>query len=305
MIIKPKVKCIAATPLKVIDTAIGMCWNKQRGKDVIDRERMYRVGNKHKHGSTLEHVYFSFIITDFSRAGLQELVRTRIASFGVKSSRYTLKGDLLAEKDFVTIRKDDVKTNDGQTLIERCGLEVTVDNMTRASKYIVLTGDKQVDSTSVIELQMLKDNITDNKSNDITKYNLPEAYKTELVFTINMRSIQNFLNLRTSTAALKELQLLGHAIYDAIPVEYRFMLSDFIYDSGRYDSEYTELLPGNKLEVKESKNIYVVLDIIEIERTTLFKCIEVDATKDTDKREVRFLTIEHIKSDYRKLKDSE
>ena len=51
---KIEVKILHSTPLSVADKAIGTCWDVQ--KDETDRKRMYRVGRKFKHSSTIEHL---------------------------------------------------------------------------------------------------------------------------------------------------------------------------------------------------------------------------------------------------------
>ena len=61
------------------------------------------------------------------------------------------------------------------------------------------------------------------KSLDIVKYCLPECYKTELTWSINARSLQNFISLRSSKSALWEIRNLANAIYDALPNEHKFI----------------------------------------------------------------------------------
>ena len=65
-----------------------------------DREFLSRIINKHKHGSIAEHLVYSFDIAGISRACLTELARHRIASYSVKSTRYTLK-ELKDEHPFI------------------------------------------------------------------------------------------------------------------------------------------------------------------------------------------------------------
>lgn len=96
---------------------------------------------------------------------------------------------------------------------------VSKENVERASKYIHLTGDDLTDYNSIIQLELLRENILTKKSNDISKYNICEAYRTQLTWTINMRSLQNFLSLRTDRTALPEIQLLAHLIYEALPAD--------------------------------------------------------------------------------------
>jgi thymidylate synthase (FAD) len=109
-----KIELIHNTPLWVAAKAIRKCWASE-GKsdtelnllnDVVvcgenDKELIHRVGNKFKHASTLEHLVYTFDIDGISRACLQELVRHRMASYSVKSTRYTLK-ELKDEECFLS-----------------------------------------------------------------------------------------------------------------------------------------------------------------------------------------------------------
>jgi thymidylate synthase (FAD) len=186
------VELLHATPLDIADKAISKCWDKEAK---VMRERMYRVGIKNKHASTLEHVTFSFDIDGVSRALLQELARHRVASLSVKSTRYTLK----ELKDY---------TGDLQDFLV----------------YVNPT----INSHNVSVLKAIRYQLNLGVSNDTIKYMLPEAYKTSLVWTINMRSLQNFLSLRTSKAALWEIRQLAHMIFESIPDGYKFMFDDFV-----------------------------------------------------------------------------
>ncbi len=55
---------------------------------------------------------------------------------------------------------------------------------------------------------------------------MPESYRTELSFSINARSLQNFLSLRTSKSALWEIRALAFSIFNALPEEHRFIFQD-------------------------------------------------------------------------------
>ncbi len=194
------------TPLDVCSHAIRTCWNsfdKSDNGGEKDKALIDRVGNKYKHSSTLEHLSFSFYIQGVSRALLQELARHRISSFSVKSTRYTLK----ELKNIEPFREDDYN---------------------RAERFIVLTGNKEVDSASIKALNNLQAILKSGVSNDIAKYALPESYKTELTWTINARSLQNFLQLRTSKSALWEIRDLANMIYNRLPKEHQYLFKDCI-----------------------------------------------------------------------------
>ena len=198
------VKLLHYTPLKIADLAISKCWDKPT-KEGINVDRIERVANKNKHASTIEHLNYNFDIT-ISRACLQELARHRHTSLSVKSSRYTLK-ELMNEDPF------DWDYNETDE---------------RATKYLIFTGNKSVDEASIKGLEELRILVANNVSNDHSKYAMPEAYKTSLIWTINARSLQNFLSLRTSTSALWEIRELAYAVYYQIPEDHRFLFKDSI-----------------------------------------------------------------------------
>ena len=201
-----EVKLLNYTPLWICSNAIRTCWqsfDKGDNGGEIDLALIDRVGNKLKHASTLEHLFYNFYIKGISRACLQELARHRIASLSVKSTRYTLK-ELKYESEF--------KPND-------------FDN---ASRYIVLTSNEFVDNASINALENLRQILNQNTSLDIAKYCLPESYKTELSWSINARSLQNFLSLRSSKSALWEIRNLANLIYQSLPQEHKFIYQDFI-----------------------------------------------------------------------------
>lgn len=164
-----------------------------------------RVGNKNKHASTLEHLTYSFYISGVSRALLQELARHRIASLSVKSTRYTLK-ELKEEAPFMI----------GVLEAER----------KRSEKYLVMTGVPLVDKMSVMALDRLRFVLAEGVPNDRAKYCIPEAYKTELTWTINARSLQNFLSLRSDKAALWEIRDLATAVFNALPNDHKYLFEE-------------------------------------------------------------------------------
>lgn len=199
-----EVKLLNATPLSVADIAICKCYSNTPNEDIEKQKgRINKVANVQKHASTIEHIVFSFDIDGISRAVLQELCRHRVSSYTVKSSRYTLD-ELKNEIDFV---EEDDKNN------------------TRARKYIVFTGDKLVDTHNIYCLNELRVLVL-NRKNDVAKYGMIEAYKTSLVMSINARSLQNFLELRTSKHALWEIQLLAKAMFEAVPETHKFLFED-------------------------------------------------------------------------------
>ena len=227
-----KIELLYHSPLWVASKAIRKCWSSEDKSDsyysvtwndniplsecdisTSDKEAIHcgtkdkalidRVGNQNKHKSTLEHLVYTFDIDGISRACLQEVARHRIASYSVKSTRYTLKelreASLSKEEDY--------------------------------DKFLVKTGFQHIDSINEETLNAVQAELVKNKSNDYAKYTLPEAYKTSLVMTINARSLQNFLELRSSKHALWEIRGLARELYTALPVDHQYLFEYCIKDN--------------------------------------------------------------------------
>jgi len=217
-----KVELLQHTSLEVCATAIRTCWqsfdNSDEGGEK-DKELINRVGNKFKHSSTLEHLSYTFYISGVSRALLQELARHRMASPSVKSTRYTLKELKNEDESFLRWDEDPHAEYWGTTIFDR------------ARKYLVMTGVESVDRASVEALEKLRLILRDGVSNDKAKYCLPESYKTELTWSINARSLQNFIGLRSGKSALWEIQDLAKLIYNTLPQDHRYLFDNCIDDS--------------------------------------------------------------------------
>lgn len=213
------------TPLWVASTAIRTCWQSQDKSDTKfddfgnpywleenengnwsehkgigpkDRALIDRVGNQNKHASTLEHLVYSFNIEGISRACLQETSRHRLVSYSVKSTRYTLK---------------ELKDAKNEDLLN----------------FVVNVGDNEFDLDIAHQLSTVREYSKRGYSNDKIKYLLPESYKTSMVMTINARSLQNFLHLRSSKSALWEIRILAYKLYDALPDEHKYLFKDYLY----------------------------------------------------------------------------
>lgn len=199
------IKLLHATPSTIAVKAIRKCYQSGDSSDslgaVIGLKDASLVGKiiDSDHTSTLEHVSYNYEIDDISRAVLQELARHRIASLSVESTRYCLK-KILANKD---ANLDD---------------------------FIVLTGNHIVDNVSRANLKNVVNMLRENPEirNDIGKFPLPEAFKTNLIWTINIRSLRNFLRLRTNKRALWEIRELANKVYKVLPEEHRIFFTDIM-----------------------------------------------------------------------------
>ena len=191
----------------------GSVYSKDDHIGYADLRLIDKVGNKYKHESILEQASVVFEIDGLSRAALQELARHRTAKLTVKSTRYTLKKDLAKEYPFDS-SKESIK---------------------RAQKYVVMTGDGELDMLLVLQLENTRKAVASGASNDLVKYLLPEAYKTKLQWQSDLRNFKHFLTLRLDKEALWEMRDLAQAMYQALPLTYRALLRDVYLDkTGQY-----------------------------------------------------------------------
>ncbi len=221
-----KVDLLHHSDLEVCAHAIRTCWqsfDKSDDGGEKDKELIHRVGNKFKHASTLEHLNYSFYIQGVSRALLQELARHRIASLSVKSTRYTLKE--LKEEESFTLGMSMIELKEKYTEPNEVYNDI---HMQRASKYLVWSGNLSVDFSSIVALENLRLILLDGVANDRAKYCLPESYKTELTWTVNARSLQNFIKLRSSKSALWEIRDLAYELFNTLPDQHKYLFEECV-----------------------------------------------------------------------------
>lgn len=176
-----KVAVIRATesPMHLVSEAAGMCY----GKDDYNPKRVRRcIANGHT--SVAEHVSATFRIEGISRSCLAQLTRHRMASFSVMSQRYCeVAGD-----DWYVVPPSVMEAG------EEVGFCAEMEKAAKAYRRLLAKGVKKEDA----------------------RFLLPEATKTNLVMTINARSLMNFLSLRLGKSAQWEIRELANAMVQAL-----------------------------------------------------------------------------------------
>ena len=157
------------------------------------------------HESILEHITLTYSVKGLSRACLQELARHRHISLSVESTRHTLKKNL---------------SNPEWCEEEKECLHPVASAALKASTYMVFA--------------IIRNN---DISNDELKYYVPECWPTNLILTSNIRELRHILTLRTNPAALKEFQDLAHALFKAVPDQFKYLLEDCLYKENDNDNK--------------------------------------------------------------------
>ena len=181
-----KVELLHVTPMETIANAIANPYNKDKFRENPE-QTLKNIKNiclnnngSERHGSVLEHIVTQWEIIGSSRLELQEHMRHRMASPTVKSTRYTLKELVTTDHDFKKLfvypTENLFKDKDSYSLF--------IDQYNKAIRNFI----NFLGNCEYIE--------TNERLADIVKYMIPEGLRTRFTWTINFRSLLNFLRLR-------------------------------------------------------------------------------------------------------------
>lgn len=175
-------------PVDVISLAAGTCY----GKDDVSERRVTRCFNN-GHLSVFEHAYFVAKVDGISRACSHQLVRHRLASFCQESQRYTKydpigDGWYVMPEDFKGVRLEEFTEQEYRDVMSGYAFNY---------RSAVKSGVKPEDA----------------------RYLLPEAMKTSIVVTMNVRELFHFLDVRTDKAAQWEIRSLAWNLFHTLRLE--------------------------------------------------------------------------------------
>lgn len=164
-----------------IETAASKCYDSIPSADGKIMDACYKSG----HHSVLEHVSFEFEISGVSRSLLSQITRHRIASYSVRSQRYC------KEDGFKYVIPQNIRNNP----VARVKFEQGMNYISRL--YSSLVNDYEVEPEDARAV-------------------LPNACETTFVFTINLRSLINFMNHRLCMRAQQEIRELANKMKNLI-----------------------------------------------------------------------------------------
>ena len=174
----------------------------------------------HHHHSVLEHCNLTYLIKGVSRGVLQELVRHRIASYTVRSTRYTMQSILnafIASYDRLEERKifRDLVPNfsifhkDSVWFVHECEYVFS-----KLKQQLITIGYEEFfklclsknaqenwnNNTTVLPTEdmfkLLESSKPKRNVGDAFKHIVTDNWYTDLVMTMNLRSLKNFFDLR-------------------------------------------------------------------------------------------------------------
>lgn len=167
------------SPVELISKSMGTCY----GKSDTSEKRVKRAFVD-QHMSVFEHAKVTVRISGVSRALSHQLVRHRMASFCQESQRY-VKVDV-SEDWFVKPEFDD---------------EIDENVFDKAMQF-----------SAWAYAQLINDGVPAEDA----RYVLPNACKTTLVMTMNLRELYHFLYLREDSHAQWEIRDLAKALREEV-----------------------------------------------------------------------------------------
>lgn len=185
----------------VIHTACRTCYSKltpteiyQKNTETEDIDK--KIGLIEKvmdsgHLSTTEHAYFTFAINGVSRALLAQITRHRLCSFSVQSQRYV-----------------EIKENlDDLIILKSC--DTLIDKQNLLSKYFVFKDDNELFIDAYLNSLISYIKLTQNGylAEDARNV-LPQATKTNIVLSCNLRELMHICNLRLCKHAQLEVRTM-------------------------------------------------------------------------------------------------
>lgn len=209
-IVEPSVTLLAYTklvgdnsessPEKLIELAMRNCYKSEDKITEDSYRKIIPAVVSLGHTSTVEHVSFTFkIIT--SRDVLQEFVRHRIASYSVESTRYVSYG----------------KDKKGLQFVKPAW--ISYDAIYLKEEAIPNSPEKGLREW-YFHLKACEDTynrlLNEGWMPQQARVVLPGCLKTEMVVTMNCRSLLNFLRLRTAKSAHPDIRVVADKIKEIV-----------------------------------------------------------------------------------------
>ena len=211
-----KVKLIAYTafPAEVVAAAAKTCYSPRSIDSVMDSldgekaDDFVRMLSTIGHESPIEHANFTFAVEGVSRSLLAQLTRHRLASYSVKSQRY------VSEREFTYVIPPEIEADEEA---KKIFLEAMEQDTIAYNKLADILTERHY-QTFLAEGKDEKTAKKDarKKAQEDARYVLPNACDTQLVMTMNARSLKNFFKQRCCERAQWEIRDLAQQMFKLV-----------------------------------------------------------------------------------------
>jgi thymidylate synthase (FAD) len=185
--------------LRVTDDGVNLVANSARVSGVpesMDEKSIVRMIVENDYSSALEHIVFTFDISDISIAISRELLEHRIASHTARSTRYNI------EEGFGFVNP-----------LEYIPEIETIAGKDAEKEFLKAMEDAR---KHYIRIYRILEKYSSSIAKEVARYVLPVAAHTHYVWTVNARSLINFLMLRLCVRAAPEMRELAKKIREIV-----------------------------------------------------------------------------------------
>ena len=202
-----KVYLVAHTPMpeQLVAAAAKICYSSADTETIMTGltdekcHEFLQMLNEIGHESPVEHASFTFAVEGVSRSLLAQLTRHRIASFSVQSQRY------VKENNFTYVIPPEIeKIPEAKACFE---------SMMEADRKAYLELSRILYEKHLKSLSEAGENSASGDARKMAiedaRYVLPNACETQLMMTMNVRSLRHFFELRCCNRAQWEIRELA------------------------------------------------------------------------------------------------
>ncbi len=211
-----KVFLLAHTPNPehTVAAAAKLCYSSSKINELNDNltddkaasfvEMLSEIG----HESPIEHASFTFGIEGVSRALLAQITRHRMASFSVKSQRYVREGafEYITPPEIAAVPEALEIYND-----------IMAEDQKRYDRLAEILKEKHIKTfLSEGKDQKTAERLAEKKAIEDARFVLPNSCETQMVMTMNARSLHNFFRHRCCKRAQWEIQEIANQMLELV-----------------------------------------------------------------------------------------
>lgn len=211
-----KVTLLAHTPdpEKLVAAAAKLCYSASSPQTLMEgltpekTESFLEMLERMGHESPIEHVSFTFGIEGVSRSMLAQITRHRIASYSVQSQRY------VREKDFSYVTPPQIAAIPKAQQLYRETMERIGESYDRLAELLKSEHTKMLMDEGMDEKSAARK--AEKMAIEDARFVLPNACETQMVVTMNARSLLNFFRHRCCNRAQWEIREVAYQMLELV-----------------------------------------------------------------------------------------
>ncbi len=211
-----KVTLLAYTPNpeKTVAAAAKLCYSSSTIDSLMENLTQEKAGEfvqmlaQMGHESPVEHVSFTFGIEGVSRSLLAQITRHRIASYSVQSQRY------VREKDFQFVTPPEIAADPKAHALFKEAMDNAIASYNALADLLKEKHTHTLMEQGVPEKEARRQ--AEKMAIEDARYVLPNACDTQMIVTMNARSLYNFFHHRCCNRAQWEIREVAKQMFQLV-----------------------------------------------------------------------------------------